>query len=133
MLHPAVLHELLEDEIAAAEDRLGSRVKTIERRGDTIVLALDDDLDLVLDGARYDAEPLRVTVALTDGQLVPHEGWPAGMSLGLHPVLERPFACIQGTYEYHCHPSHLSDHWAIYRNTLRLPDLLDHLLRKANR
>lgn len=133
MLHPAVLHEMLDDEVAAAEDRLGGRVDTIERRGATVVATLGNDLDLVLDGNRYDAEPVRVTVAGSDGRPVPHEAWPAGMSLGQHPVLERPFACIQGTYEYHCHPSHLTDHWAIYRNTLRLPDLLDHLLRKASR
>ena len=41
------------------------------------------------------------------------------------------FACVQGTYEYHAHPSHLEDDWARCRNVIRLPDLLDHLLRKA--
>lgn len=133
MLHPAVLHEMLDDEIAAAEDRLGGRIGAIARCGDLIVVALDEDRNLMLDGARYDAEPFRVTIADGEGRALPHEAWPVGMSLGQHPVLERPFACIQGTYEYHCHPSHLSDHWAIYRNTLRLPDLLDHLLRKAGR
>jgi len=124
MLHSAVLHEMLDDEVAAAEDRLGSRIAVIERH---------DDLVLVLDGSRYDAEPFRVTVTDAHGHDVPHERWPAGLSLGQHPVLNRPFACIQGTYEYHCHPSHLSDHWAVYRNSLRLPDLIDHLLRKASR
>ena len=46
-------------------------------------------------------------------------------------MLDRPFACIQGTYEYHAHPSHLADKWSNYRNTIRLADLIDHLLRKA--
>lgn len=133
MLHPAILHEMLDDEVAAAEDRLGDRVDAIERRDASVMVSLGNGLELMLDGARYDAEPFRVTIVDADGEPVAHEAWPAGMSLGQHPVLERPFACIQGTYEYHCHPSHLTDHWAIYRNALRLPDLLDHLLRKAGR
>ncbi len=133
MLHPLVLREMLDDEVAASEDRLGGRIGTIERRGGSVSVSLGRGLDLVLDGSRYDAEPFRVSIVDARGEPVPHEAWPAGMSLGQHPVLERPFACIQGTYEYHCHPSHLTDHWAIYRNSLRLPDLLDHLLRKAGR
>jgi hypothetical protein len=125
--------EMLDDEIAAAEERLGGRAGGIERKGTDVTVALGDELALQLDGARYDAEPFRVTVTTTDGEQVPHEMWPPGMSLGVHPVLDRPFACVQGTYEYHCHPSHLTDHWATYRNELRLADLLDHLLRKAGR
>jgi hypothetical protein len=133
MLHTALLNEMLDDEIAAAKERLGDRIGQIERDGAGIVMALGDGLVLRLDGARYDAEPFRVAVATNDGEPVPHELWPPGMSLGVHPVLGRPFACVQGTYEYHAHPSHLADHWATYRNELRLSDLLDHLLRKASR
>ena len=133
MLHPAVLTELLDDEIAAAKERLGGRAGAIERDGTNITVVLGDGLALRLDGARYDAEPFRVAVTTTDGEPVPHHMWPPGLSLGVHPVLNRPFACLQGTYEYHSHPSHLADHWATYRNQLRLADLLDHLLRKAGR
>ena len=52
---------------------------------------------------------------------------------GLHPVLNRPFACIRGCAEYYCHPSHLQERWDTLRNTLRLADLLDHALRRAGR
>jgi hypothetical protein len=45
----------------------------------------------------------------------------------------RPFACVQGTFEYHCHPSHLNDRWDTYRSTIRLADLVDHLLRNRGR
>jgi hypothetical protein len=133
MLHPAVLSEMLDDEIAAAKLRLGSRASELRREQTNVVLSIGDHLRLILDGARYDAEPFRVTVADTDGRPVPHEQWPGSLSLGVHPIVGRPFACVQGTYEYHAHPSHLEDHWARYRNSIRLADLLDHLLRKAGR
>jgi hypothetical protein len=133
MLHHAVLIEMLDDEVAVAEERLGGRAGPIERDGTDIHVFLGDGLTLRLDGARYDGEPFRVAVTTTEGHPAPHEKWPPGLSLGIHPVLNRPFACVQGTYEYHSHPSHLADQWATYRNELRLADLLDHLLRKAGR
>lgn len=133
MLHPDVLGEMLDDEIAAAQGLLRCRVDRIERDGVGVAIDLADDLVLHLDGSHYDAEPFRVAVTNAEGELMPHERWPPGMSLGIHPVLDRPFACVQGTYEYHAHPSHLTDHWSTYRNELRLTDLLDHLLRKASR
>lgn len=132
MLHPSILVEMLDDEVAAAIDRVGVRAGVVRRVGTTVTADLGANV-LVLDGARYDAEPFRVCVVSRAGSPVPHEGWPPGLSLGVHPVLNRPFACIQGTYEYHAHPSHLEDHWARYRTSIRLPDLLDHLLRKAGR
>lgn len=132
MLHPSVLVEMLSDEVAAAHDRLGERAATLRRVGTLVTADVGEDR-LVLDGARYDAEPFRVSVADRSGQPVAHEGWPPGLSHGVHPVFNRPFACIQGTYEYHAHPSHLDDHWARYRAAIRLPDLLDHLLKKAGR
>jgi hypothetical protein len=131
MLHPAVLGEMLDDEVAAAEIRLGSRAPELHRDEFTVTVSIGEDLLLVLDGSRYDVEPFRVTVTNTDGQPVRHEQWPGALSLGVHPILGRPFACVQGTYEYHAHPSHLDDDWARYRNAIRLPDLLDHLFRKA--
>lgn len=129
MLHPSVLGQMLDDEVAAAEERLGSRA-SLHRDGSTIVVPIGE-VRIVLDGARYDVEPFRFTVTDEAGQQVTHEQWPRSLSLGAHPILGRPFACVQGTYEYHAHPSHLDDHWARYRHTIRLPDLVDHLLRKA--
>lgn len=133
MLHPTVLQEMLDDEIAAAAERLGVRLPTTTRNGSRVTVELEPNLRLELDGRRYDSEPFRVQVTDAQGVPVSHEAWPPGLSLGQHPVLNRPFACVQGTYEYHAHPSHLTDHWALYRNQLRLSDLLDHLLRKAGR
>jgi len=134
MLHRTVLNEMLDDEIATAEECLGGRVESISRTGPTISVHLGPDGPLIeLDGRRYDSEPYRVRLVDPAGEPLTHEQWPAGMSLGQHPVLDRPFACIQGTYEYHAHPSHLTDHWSTYRNTIRLADLIDHLLRKAGR
>jgi len=132
MLPPSVLSEMLDDEVAAALGRVGDRAGALRRTGTSVTAELGEHL-LLLDGARYEAEPFRVSVVSRTGTPVGHEGWPPGLSLGNHPILNRPFACIQGTYEYHAHPSHLADHWARYRSRIRLPDLLDHLLRKAGR
>jgi hypothetical protein len=88
---------------------------------------------LQLDGAHYDAEPFRVAVVDDGGSLVEHDRWPADLSHSIHPVLRRPFACVRGTFEYHCHPSHLNDRWDIHRSSIRLVDLVDHLLRKSGR
>jgi hypothetical protein len=134
MLHPGVLADMLDDEIAAARRRAGSRARLIERVGTQVVAAIGTDdapVHIIFDGARYDAEPFRVSLASAAGTALPHEQWPAGLSHGVHPILGRPFACIQGTYEYHAHPSHLADRWDAYRHRIRLPDLLDHLLRKS--
>ncbi len=134
MLHPSVLADMLDDETDAARRRVGGRVGGIERVGSYVVATIGAGtapIHIVLDGSRYDAEPLRVSLISGSGTALPHEQWPAGMSLGIHPILGRAFACIQGTYEYHAHPSHLADHWDTYRHRIRLADLLDHLLRKS--
>jgi hypothetical protein len=109
-------------------------VRRIERVGSYVVATIATGtapIHIVFDGSRYDAEPLRVSLISGAGTALPHGQWPAGMSHGTHPILGRPFACIQGTFEYHAHPSHLADHWDTYRYRIRLADLLDHLLRKS--
>jgi hypothetical protein len=88
---------------------------------------------LRLDGTDYDAEPLKVAIIDPRGAVAPPEAWPGTLCHSVHPILGRPFACVQGTYEYHCLPSHLSDSWDTYRGRLRLTELLDHLVRKAGR
>jgi hypothetical protein len=137
MLHPTLAAEMLDAELEVARARLGDRVSAITRSGTTIqVLFWSPGGQLVrleLDGARYDAEPFRVAVVDDVGDVVEHGRWPAGLSHSVHPVLGRPFACVQGTFEYHCHPSHLNDRWDTYRSTIRLADLVDHLLRNRGR
>ncbi len=63
MLHPFVLTEMLDDEIAVAEERLGDRVDRIMRDGTCVAVPLTDSLTLKLEGARYDAEPFRISAS----------------------------------------------------------------------
>jgi hypothetical protein len=133
-LHPALLHELLDAEIAVAMQRLGSRVAGIRRDGHVVqtpVTAPDGRRAwLSLDGRHYDAEPFSVSM-VDDGGSTGSEVWPPALLGGIHPVFRRPFVCVRGCAEYYTHPSHFQDRWDASRNQLRLADLLDHLLRKA--
>lgn len=85
------------------------------------------------DGRNYDAEPFRVGVIADDGAVAPADCWPPRLCGGLHPLLGYPFICIRGTFEYHAHPSHLTDRWDIHRADLRLPQLLAHFLKRCGR
>jgi hypothetical protein len=135
MLHPAVLSELLEDEVAVARGRLGSRVDSLERIGASVdcrfTLKSGVEHRLVLDGRGYDADPFRVMAVDQQGEPLPAAGWPPGLCHGDHPVLQVPFACVQGSWEYHAHPQHVADVWDRYRHTRRLAQLLAHLLRRC--
>lgn len=131
MLHAAILAELLDSEIDVAVERLGGRVRAVRRSESTALCELNSGAVLRLDASRYDAEPYAVSIVDADGRTLPGDRWPANLNHGEHPVLGRPFICIRGTYEYHTHPSHLSDHWDLYRGRLGLVDLLDHILRKT--
>ncbi len=135
--HPKLLAELLEAEADMARQRLGGRVAHIEVNGPLVYVWLtpreDGGIAIRLDGTRYDAEPFRVAVVDAAGDKLSSKQWPGQLFHAIHPVLRRPFACIRGTYEYHCHPSHAADAWDAYRMRIRLGDVLDHLLRKAGR
>lgn len=136
-MHPVLLARLLDDELDVAQSRLGDRVTGIERIGSVIRLPMTApngaSVFLTVDGSGFDAEPFGLTVIELDGSVAPPDRWPGGLGAGVHPVLNRPFACIRGCIEYYCHPSHLQERWDVVRNTLRLADLLDHALRKAGR
>ncbi len=137
MLHPTVLRELLYDDVAVARDRLAGRAQDIVADGHIVYCHFQapggGSYCLRLDGRAYDAEPLRLSAVDADGRPLPASGWPPGLYHSEHPVLKVPFACVQGTYEYHTYPGHLVDVWDRYRHGLRLADLLDHLLRKCGR
>lgn len=136
-LHPRLLGELLEAELAVARARLGPRIDGIHREGHVIRTPLSAPngslVWLTLSGADYDAEPFSVTVTDEYDSIVPAEMWPTGLMHSVHPVLGRPFACVQGCAEFYIHPSHLQDRWDASRTCLRLAELLDHLLRRAGR
>ena len=134
-LHPALLEEMLVDEAEAARLRLGARVTSIELNGSDIYVKLRltnvAEATVRFYGACYDAEPFKVAVVTAAGEIASNDRWPAGLGNGAHPILDRNFICIRGTYEYHCHPGHLADTWASHRLSLRLPHLLAHILRRA--
>jgi hypothetical protein len=135
MLHPVVLADLLDDEVAAAAERLGNRAAGLVHDGRHVRcplrLAGDSRRWLSLDGQQYDGEPFRVAVCGPVGAPLPIDGWPPGLAHSVHPVTGEPFACVRGTWEYYLHPSHHQERWDAHRPRLRLADLLDHLLRKA--
>jgi len=137
MLHPDIRREMLEDEVAVAEERLGGRIAALSSTADDVscrfVSPNGRTYHLRFDARWYDAEPLRLSVVDEQGKALPASEWPPGLCHSQHPVLGVPFACVRGTYEYHAHPSHLPDRWDRYRSRIRLADLLDHLLRKCGR
>jgi hypothetical protein len=133
-LHPALLAEMLNDEAAAARARHGRKVESIEVAGPDILCRVGSSnigtATLRFAGATYDAEPFQVAVVTDDGAIAPQGMWPAGLFHSVHPILQRGFICIRGTYEYHCHPQHVTDTWASHRQALRLPQLLGHILKR---
>ena len=136
-LHPALLAEMLDEEVAVARQELGGRISRLEVVDTGVLCHLAGtnvgNAILALDGQSYDAEPFRVTVIDESGAVADQPRWPGSLFHSIHPGLSRGFVCVRGTFEYHCHPSHLNERWDTYRTTLRLPRLLDHLVRKAGR
>ena len=137
MLHPAVVAELLEQEAAVAREAHGRRFASLEVVGTDVVCHITGtdkgDVLLRLDGSRYDAEPLGVTVVSPDGVVAPAQLWPGSLHHSDHPTLRRPWSCTRGCFEYHQFPGHSNEPWDVYRHEIRLVDLLDHLLRKAGK
>lgn len=135
MLHRVVLSEMLALEVAVAKERLGSSISFIEVRGEDVLCRLNTPkqaLSLQFRGDQYDAEPLRVSVAREDWTPLPGPEWPAPLRWLDHPVLGGPFICIQGTYEYHAHPSHFENTWDKHRSVIRLADLLLHIQKRMS-
>ncbi len=136
-LHPALLNEMLEEEVAVAQKQLGGRISNLDIVGTDLFCFLTNtnvgDAVIRLDGANYDSEPFSVTVADEAGHIAEQPRWPGTLFYSIHPGLQRGFVCIRGTFEYYCHPSHLNERWDTHRATIRLPHLLDHLVRRAGR
>lgn len=136
-LHPSLLGEMLADEAEAARSRFAGRVESIEHEGSDIYVRLGptniEHATIRFAGAGYDAEPFQVAVVSDNGDIAPQGQWPRGLFNSVHPILGRGFICIRGTFEYHCHPSHLGDSWSAYRQALRLPQLLGHILKKVGK
>jgi putative metal binding uncharacterized protein len=54
---------------------------------------------------------------------------PQQVVLDAHPTAKRPFLCLRGVREYHEHPQHDGDDWAIYRSSLNVYVILERLAR----
>ena len=124
----------LDRETTIAQERfskLGVRLQRNDLKVRLWLPGLVDGTVILLDGAGYDAEPMSLSVVDTGGQPVAANQWPGALCHGEHPVLRRPFACLRGLREYHAHPSHVGDNWDNYRNTIRLVDLVAHIVAKV--
>ncbi len=137
MLHPQLLAELLDDEVGVAVERLGGRATNLHHDGRYVRCALPapdgSTVWLTLDAIAYDGQPVGVDVRDDAGQRVGIERWSTGLAHSIHPVHQRPWVCTRGTAEYFTYPGHHADRWDAVRVSTRVPDLLDHLLRKAGR
>lgn len=136
-MHQALSEELLQDQVDAAnQGPVRSRLDADVRREGTKALASAQGparrFLFELDGPNYDAEPLSLRLRDADsGEELEAGEWPPGLGAGAHPSLERPFTCMQGLFEYHCHHSHLDNPWDRHRYGYRLEVLLGQLLDKA--
>ena len=63
------------------------------------------------------------------GQLVDDPAKVQSVVLDGHPTLKRPFLCLRGVREYHEHPQHDGDDWAMYRGSTNVYVLLERLAR----
>ena len=136
-MHPALCQSLLQEQVEQANQApVRSRLEQDVRREGTRALALavcaGRPLLFEFDGPNYDAEPLRFHLRDgVGGEELALETWPPGLGFGMHPVLHRPFTCTGGLYEFHTHPSHLTETWDSFRYRYRFPHLLKILLDKA--
>lgn len=133
-LHPAVLADLLDDEVRYAQSRLGDRAGDLRRVGSDLLLTLrrpDGSWNLRLDGSHYDAEPFDVALVDHEGSILPIELWIPGFAHGIHSSLNVPWVCVSGTRAYYAHESHFAERWDAVRYSNRADSLLAHLLTKA--
>ena len=134
MTATAVAEAILEADLVVAQAQLARRGVRLERKGHIVEFWFPGLLPgtvIVFDGHDYDAAPLSLFVADTNGDPVDATRWPPGLNHSTHPITRRPFACLQGLAEYFLHPSHSSDSWDRYRNQIRLVHLVEHILCKA--
>ncbi len=134
-LHPELLAELLDLEVQVARARLGERARDLHREGNYLLMPLmrdDGTWTLRLDGTKYDAEPYDLALVDSDGAVLPFDQWIPGLAHGVHPILNRAWACISGTAAYYCYPGHHHDRWGAVRHQQRADSLLDAVLRKVN-
>ncbi len=67
--------------------------------------------------------------ALPLGQIAEEGQNPQLVVLGGHPINGHPFLCIRGVREYHEHPEHTGDDWALYRGSINVFALIQRVAR----
>lgn len=94
-----------------------------------------------LDLSGYDQRPASVqffdlprwtpatAASLPAAQIAEDPARPMNVLISGHPVTGRPFLCMRGVREYHEHPQHDGDDWALYRPSLGIVGLLEHVAR----
>jgi hypothetical protein len=94
----------------------------------TSALLRDEDLGLLL----RPPDQTKIPPARYEGQLLfaqSPKGTFAGYLPGGHPLTQRPFLCIRGTWEFHSHPQHADVPWEWIRTDPNYG--LDYLLTHA--
>lgn len=78
-------------------------------------------LRLKMDFTGWNDLPPSIVLLRPDGtainQILPPLAGTNVFHAGPHPAHPRPFVCMQGSREYHTHPSHVADLWDNYRNS----------------
>jgi hypothetical protein len=72
---------------------------------------------------------LSAYAALPIGQLADDPKKPQIVLLDGHPTVKRPFLCLRGVREYHEHPQHDGDDWAMYRSATNVYVLVERIAR----
>jgi hypothetical protein len=129
--------ELLDAELEVVRDSVATNCVTVWREGTDILVQFEQARDgrsglFKLECSQFDAEPPSVSMVdpTTRAELA-LEQWTPGVPHSVHPLTGKPFVCLQGTAEYHTHPSHRDDTWDRYRRVFRLKETIHRLLQKA--
>ena len=133
-MHRRLCGALLAEEVEVARDVVGHRA-TFDQQGTTVyanATCNGQAVCLRFEGPNYNAEPLSCQAVDPDTHRpLAAERWPPGLGAGPHPSLPRPFICILGLYEYHCHFSHVDAAWDRYRYRYPFYNLVRIVLDRA--
>lgn len=76
---------------------------------------------LRFDCQEWNTRPPSIDLLDGQGRLIEKDGLPSGLPSVYNPSAHdrtgRPFVCMRGSFEYHTHPSHLSDLWESLRGS----------------
>jgi|SRR5579871_2238242 len=137
-MHPALCERLVRQQMEEAlnEDGLFSnRVVLVENGFPNIYIIFVNKHDatrlLRFNCENYDFQPISVEPIDPVTQVsLPRAGWMRrnGGDFPEHPILKRPFLCLDGTRDYYSYPGHTpnltGNRWERWREQLRIADLI---------